>query len=260
MPSSRTPTPQRSRPVTEGHRWIRAKRLLPRPPPQFRVPAPDSQPRQSPTARTATAGSSRAPSSRARRQKVARITVSGSITEFTPTVADGCNDGIFGDIAQGPGGVLYVASNDPTLIRFDVTSETFQPPVQMPNTSALGGEAVTSAVGHRLRQRRGLAKHDPHRQLYLLPGQRSRRRSGRPGRQRVVHRAWRCQRRRCQQHQPDRCRHRCRHRGRDQNADHERLDDSGAPSRINSISANRFVERPSLPPRPEPAQPSVSSV
>ncbi|HEX6148228.1 virginiamycin B lyase family protein [Nocardioides sp.] len=70
---------------------------------------------------------------------VARITPGGEITEFTPTVADGCNFCILTDIAQGPDGILYLTSNDPSLIRFDVDTGTFEPPVQMPNNNALGG-------------------------------------------------------------------------------------------------------------------------
>ncbi len=76
--------------------------------------------------------------------KIARITPTGVITEFAPAAAEGCNDCILTDIAQGPGDVLYVASNDTTLIRFDVTTGTFRSPVQMPNTNALGGHLATS--------------------------------------------------------------------------------------------------------------------
>jgi streptogramin lyase len=61
-------------------------------------------------------------------------------------VADGCNVCIITDIAQGPGGILYITSNDPTLMRFDVATQSFQPPVPMPNTSALGGNLAVSAT------------------------------------------------------------------------------------------------------------------
>jgi virginiamycin B lyase len=70
---------------------------------------------------------------------LARVTPGGAITEFAPTVADGCNVCILTDIAQGPDGILYLTSNDPTLIRFDVDTGTFLTPVQMPNNNALGG-------------------------------------------------------------------------------------------------------------------------
>jgi streptogramin lyase len=61
-------------------------------------------------------------------------------------VADGCNGCIITDIAQGPGGILYITSNDPTLMRFNVATQSFETPVQMPNTSALGGNLAVSAT------------------------------------------------------------------------------------------------------------------
>src|SRR4029450_3614445 len=78
--------------------------------------------------------------------KIARITPAGAITEFAADVADGCNFCIITDIAQGPGGILYLTSNDPTLMRFDVATQSFQAPVPMPNTSALGGNLAVSAT------------------------------------------------------------------------------------------------------------------
>lgn len=78
--------------------------------------------------------------------KIARITPAGDITEFAPGVADGCNVCIITDITQGPGGILYIVSNDPTLMRFNVTTGSFETPVQMPNTSALGGTVAASAT------------------------------------------------------------------------------------------------------------------
>ena len=78
--------------------------------------------------------------------KIARITPAGDITEFAPNVADGCNFCIITDIAQGPGGILYITSNDPTLMRFNVATGSFETPVQMPNTSALGGNLAVSAT------------------------------------------------------------------------------------------------------------------
>ncbi len=78
--------------------------------------------------------------------KIARITPAGAISEFAPGTADGCNGCIITDIEQGPGGVLYITSNDPTLMRFDVTTQTFEAAVQMPNSSALGGDVAVSAT------------------------------------------------------------------------------------------------------------------
>jgi streptogramin lyase len=113
---------------------------------QFKVPTADSQPRAitngSDGNRWFTEGTEFTPAP----AKIARITPAGAVTEFAAEVADGCNFCIITDIAQGPGGILYVTSNDPTLMRFDVATQTFETPVQMPNTSALGGNLAASAT------------------------------------------------------------------------------------------------------------------
>ena len=106
---------------------------------QFKVPTADSQPRDiangSDGNRWFTEGTefTNAPA------KIARITPAGAVTEFAPDVADGCNSCILTDIAQGPGDILYVTSNDPALIRFNVQTQTFEAPIQMPNSGALAG-------------------------------------------------------------------------------------------------------------------------
>ena len=64
--------------------------------------------------------------------KIARITPAGDITEFAPDIADGCNFCIITDIAQGPGGILYITSNDPTLMRFNVATGSFETPCRRP--------------------------------------------------------------------------------------------------------------------------------
>jgi hypothetical protein len=97
---------------------------------QFKVPTADSQPR------AITNGSdgnrwSRGHRVHLRAAKIARITPAGSITEFASDVADGCNICIITDIAQGPGGILYITSNDPTVMRFNVATQSFETPVQM---------------------------------------------------------------------------------------------------------------------------------
>jgi streptogramin lyase len=113
---------------------------------QFKVPTANSQPRAiingSDGNRWFTEGTefTSAPA------RIARITPAGDITEFAPEVADGCNFCIITDIAQGPGGILYITSNDATLMRFNVATESFETPVQMPNTSALGGNLAVSAT------------------------------------------------------------------------------------------------------------------
>jgi virginiamycin B lyase len=78
--------------------------------------------------------------------KLARITPAGAITEFEPGVDDGCNFCIITDIAQGPGGILYLTSNDPRLIRFNVATGSFLTPIEMPNSNALGGTLAVSAT------------------------------------------------------------------------------------------------------------------
>jgi len=113
---------------------------------QFKVPTANSQPRAitngSDGNRWFTEGTEFTPAP----AKIARITPAGDITEFAPDVADGCNFCLITDIAQGPGGILYITSNDPTLMRFNVATESFETPVQMPNTSALGGNLAVSAT------------------------------------------------------------------------------------------------------------------
>src|SRR3954451_2594997 len=75
--------------------------------------------------------------------KIASITPAGDVTEFAPTAADGCNVCIITDIAQGPDGILYITSNDSTLMRFSVATQSFMTPVQLP---ALGGTVAVSAT------------------------------------------------------------------------------------------------------------------
>lgn len=64
--------------------------------------------------------------------KIGRITPGGTITEFD---AD-CNFCILTDIDQGPGGVLFLTSNNPILVRFDVDTQTLLPPVDIPDTGS----------------------------------------------------------------------------------------------------------------------------
>ena len=92
---------------------------------QFRVPTANSQPRAiangSDGNRWFTEGTEflNAPA------RIGRVTPAGNVAEFAPDAATGCNSCILSDIAQGPNAILYVTSNDPTLIRFDVTTQSF---------------------------------------------------------------------------------------------------------------------------------------
>jgi streptogramin lyase len=113
---------------------------------QFKVPTANSQPRAITTGSDGNRWFTEGTEFTGSPAKIARITPAGVITEFAPGVADGCNFCIIGDIAQGPGGLLYITSNDPTLMRFSVTTQSFQTPVQMPNSSALGGDLAVSGT------------------------------------------------------------------------------------------------------------------
>ena len=113
---------------------------------QFKVPTANSQPRAITNASDGNRWFTEGTEFTAAPAKIARITPAGAITEFAPGVADGCNICIITDIAQGPGGILYITSNDPTLMRFDEATQSFLTPVQMPNTSALGGNLAVSTT------------------------------------------------------------------------------------------------------------------
>jgi streptogramin lyase len=107
---------------------------------QFRVPTSNSEPRAitngSDGNRWFTEGTSftNAP------PKIARLTPAGAVTEFPADAAAGCNGCIISDIAQGPANILYITSNDATLMRFNVATATFGTPVQMPDSDALAGQ------------------------------------------------------------------------------------------------------------------------
>ena len=113
---------------------------------QFKVPTADSRPRAITNGSDGNRWFTEGTEFTGAPAKLARITPAGAITEFAPDVADGCNFCIITDVAQGPGGVLYLTSNDANLMRFDVTTASFATPVQMPNTDALGGDLAISAA------------------------------------------------------------------------------------------------------------------
>jgi streptogramin lyase len=113
---------------------------------QFKVPTANSQPRAITNGSDGNRWFTEGTEFTGAPAKIARITPGGVITEFAPDVADGCNGCIITDIAQGPGGILYITSNDPTLMRFNVATQSFEPPVQMPDTNALGGNLAVSAA------------------------------------------------------------------------------------------------------------------
>jgi streptogramin lyase len=113
---------------------------------QFKVPTANSQPRAITNGSDGNRWFTEGTEFTGAPAKIVRITPGGVITDFAPDVADGCNGCIITDIAQGPGGILYITSNDPTLMRFNVATQSFEPPVQMPDTNALGGNLAVSAA------------------------------------------------------------------------------------------------------------------
>ena len=79
---------------------------------QFKVPAANSQPRAITNGSDGNRWFTEGTEFTSAPAQIARITPAGAITEFAPDVADGCNVCIISDIAQGPGGILYITSND----------------------------------------------------------------------------------------------------------------------------------------------------
>ena len=113
---------------------------------QFKVPTANSQPRAITNGSDGNRWFTEGTEFTSAPAKIARITPAGDITEFAAEVADGCNFCIITDIAQGPGDILYITSNDSTLMRFNVATQSFETPVQMPNTGALAGSLGISAT------------------------------------------------------------------------------------------------------------------
>ena len=103
---------------------------------QFKVPTANSQPRAitngSDGNRWFTEGTEFTNSP----AKVGRITAAGSITEFDVD----CNFCILTDIVQGPDDILYMTSNNPILVRFDVATETQLASIAIPNNNAVAGD------------------------------------------------------------------------------------------------------------------------
>jgi virginiamycin B lyase len=103
---------------------------------QFKVPTANSQPRAitngSDGNRWFTEGSefTSAPA------KIGQVTPAGSITEFDAN----CQFCILTDIVQGPAEILYITSNNPILLRFNLATGTFLAPIDIPNSNAVAGD------------------------------------------------------------------------------------------------------------------------
>jgi streptogramin lyase len=68
--------------------------------------------------------------------RIGRVTPAGDITEFDAN----CEFCILTDIVQGPADILYITSNNPILLRFDLVAGTFLEPIDIPNSSAVAGD------------------------------------------------------------------------------------------------------------------------
>ncbi len=111
---------------------------------QFRVPTANSEPRditnRADGNRWFTESQPNLPA------QIGRVTPAGDVTEFAPGQADGCNFCILTDIERGQGDLLYITSNDPTLMRFNVVTRSFLSPIEMPNSNALAGNLAVSGA------------------------------------------------------------------------------------------------------------------
>jgi streptogramin lyase len=103
---------------------------------QFKVPTANSQPRAITNGSDGnvwfTEGTEFTPAP----AKIGRITPADSITEFDAN----CQFCILTDIVQGPADILYVTSNNPILLRFNVATGTFLAPIDIPNSNAVAGD------------------------------------------------------------------------------------------------------------------------
>ena len=107
---------------------------------QFRVPTANSEPRDITNGSDGNRWFTEGTEFTGAPAKIGRITPAGVVTEFEAGLEDGCNFCILTDIERGQGDLVYITSNDAFLMRFNVQTLTFEAPVEMPNSSALGGQ------------------------------------------------------------------------------------------------------------------------
>jgi streptogramin lyase len=103
---------------------------------QFKVPTANSQPRAITNGSDGNLWFTEGTEFTSAPAKIGRITPAGSTTEFDAN----CQFCILTDIVQGPAEILYVTSNNPILLRFDVATGTFLTPIDIPNSSAVAGD------------------------------------------------------------------------------------------------------------------------
>jgi virginiamycin B lyase len=103
---------------------------------QFKVPTANSQPRAITNGSDGNRWFTEGTEFTSAPAKIGRITPAGSITEFDAN----CQFCILTDIVQGPAEILYVTSNNPILLRFNVATGTFLAPIDIPNSNAVAGD------------------------------------------------------------------------------------------------------------------------
>jgi streptogramin lyase len=103
---------------------------------QFKVPTANSQPRAITNGADGNLWFTEGTEFTSAPPRIGRITPAGSITEFDAN----CEFCILTDIVQGPANILYVTSNNPILLRFDVPAGTFLTPIDIPNSGAVAGD------------------------------------------------------------------------------------------------------------------------
>lgn len=101
---------------------------------QFKVPTANSQPRAITNGADGNVWFTEGTDFTSSPAKVGRVTPAGAVTEFDID----CNFCILTDIDQGPDGVLYMTSNNPILVRFDVDTLTQLPSIDIPGTGSAG--------------------------------------------------------------------------------------------------------------------------
>ena len=101
---------------------------------QFKVPTANSQPRAITNGSDGNVWFTEGTDSTNAPAKIGRVTPGGAVTEFDIE----CNSCILTDIDQGPDGVLYMTTNNPILVRFDVDTLTQLPTIDIPNTGSAG--------------------------------------------------------------------------------------------------------------------------
>jgi streptogramin lyase len=103
---------------------------------QFKVPTANSQPRAITNGSDGNRWFTEGTEFTSAPAKIGRITPAGSITEFDAN----CQFCILTDIVQGPADILYLTSNNPILLRFNVATGTFLTPIDIPNSNAVAGD------------------------------------------------------------------------------------------------------------------------